>query len=269
MQGRRIRGSGRGFTLTEILVVLGLIAMLISLLLPVMGKTRAAARSAACLSNIRQMGMTWTMYLAEHKGRLPDYVWSTPLTPDVSWRGYWLGILDNYHVRGDSLLCPSADEPIPYNQPNKGFGNVSYAWSGKFVAPGTTAKFSSTIYRDSSYGYNRYLTAGGGFGHDGKATRITAARPLTEVPVFMDAVFADFAPPAGSASTPVPMPPNLRFQKIAPGAPDHWRFLIARHGPGINTFFADGSARWVPLEDTYMLTWKSDWSKYRLTLPSF
>jgi prepilin-type N-terminal cleavage/methylation domain-containing protein/prepilin-type processing-associated H-X9-DG protein len=263
------RGRRQGFTLTEILVVMGLIAMLISLLLPVVGKTRAAAQSAACLSNLRQMGTTWTMYIAENKGRLPDYVWSTPLTPDISWRGYWLGILDNYKVRGDSLLCPSADEPIPYNQPNKGFGNVSYAWSGKFLNPGTTAKFSPTIYRDSSYGYNKYLTARGGFGHDGKATRITAARPLTEVPVFLDAVFADFSPAPGTAASPVASPPNLRFQNIPPGAPDHWRFLIARHGRGINAFFADGSARWVPLEETYMLTWKTDWTKYLLTLPNY
>ncbi len=261
-------GAGQGFTLTELMVVMGLIAMLISLLLPVMGKTRAAARSAVCLSNLRQMGTTWSMYLSESKGRLPDYVWSTPFAPDVSWRGYWLGILDNYKVRGDSLLCPSADEPIPYMQPNKGFGNVSYAWTGKFLAPGTSAKFSTTIYRDSSYGYNKYLTAGGGFGPNGRATHITAVRPLCEVPVFLDAVFADFSPiPASAVSTPAP-PPNLRFQNIPLGAPDHWRFLIARHGRGINIFFADGSARWVPLEETYMLTWKTDWNKVRLTLPN-
>ncbi|HTL28983.1 MAG TPA: type II secretion system protein [Tepidisphaeraceae bacterium] len=258
----------RGFTLTELLVVIGLIAMLISLLLPVLGKTRAAARNAACLSNLRQIGTTWTMYLAENRGRLPEYLWSTPATPDISWRGYWLGILDYYKVQGDSLLCPSADEPIPYNQPNRGFGNVSYAWTGRFVPLGTSARFSATIYRDSSYGYNRYLTAGGGFGALGRVTRINSVHPQSEVPVFLDSVFADFSPPPGSEAAPVPTPPNLRFQNIPLGAPDHWRFLIARHGRGVNAFFADGSSRWVPLEETYMLTWKIDWNKYRLTLPN-
>ena len=143
---------------------------------------------------------------------------------------------------GESLLCPAASEPIPYNQPNRGFGNLSYAWSGRFLTSGTSARFSASIYRDSSYGYNKYLTAGGGFGRDGKATHISSARPLSEVPVFMDAVFADFAPTAGSPTSPVASPPNLRFQNIPLGAPDHWRFLIARHGRAINVFFGDGSA---------------------------
>jgi len=128
---RRIdRRQPRGFTLTELLVVLGLIAVMISLLLPALGKARAAANSAACMSNLRQMGTGWTMYLTEHKGRLPEYVQFSTLTPEVAWHGYWLGILDSYNVRCATLLCPAADRVIPFNQ-FKGFGNVAYAWTGK------------------------------------------------------------------------------------------------------------------------------------------
>src|SRR5438105_4786690 len=116
------RGRGRAFTLTELLVVVGLIAMLIALLLPVVGKAKAAANATACLSNLRQMGSAWTIYTAENRGRLLEYVWLTPLTPELAWRGYWLGVLDANKVRGDALLCPAANEPIPFNQ-NKGFGN--------------------------------------------------------------------------------------------------------------------------------------------------
>src|SRR5690348_10021744 len=105
-----------GFTLTELLVVVGLITVLISLLLPAVGKARAAANSAACMSNLRQMGNAWTMYLSESRGRLPEFTSNLPLTPDVAWRSYWLGILDSYTVRGAAIFCPAANQIIPFQQ---------------------------------------------------------------------------------------------------------------------------------------------------------
>ena len=50
-------------------------------------------------------------------------------------------------------------------------------------------------------------------------------------------------------------------------SPEHWRVLMTRHGRGVNACMADGSARYVPVDEIYMLTWKADWSKYRLNLP--
>src|SRR4051812_2156364 len=84
----------RGFSLTELLTLVGLVTLLLSLLVPVLSKVRAAASNTNCLSNIRQMGAAWTTYTMEHHGRLPEYVWHTPGTPEMAWNGYWLGALD-------------------------------------------------------------------------------------------------------------------------------------------------------------------------------
>ncbi|MGB7157179.1 MAG: prepilin-type N-terminal cleavage/methylation domain-containing protein [Tepidisphaeraceae bacterium] len=259
-----------GFTLTELLVVIGLIALLVALLMPALGQARAAARATGCLSNLRQMGTAWQMYLAENRGHLPYWVRRMPFTPDTAWRGYWPGILEAYKVRGEALLCPAAFDPIPFRQGYPGAGNVNYAWSGRHDSSGTPIRLNALIFRDGSFGYNRFLTAGGapsgGFGEKGDAVHITAVKDPSNVPVFLDSTYFEVEPLNGLEAFPAAPPPDLQGEMPA-SHPEHWRFLIARHKRGINGYMADGSARWVPLEDTYTLTWRTGWVKYRLSLP--
>ncbi|HZL43181.1 MAG TPA: type II secretion system protein, partial [Verrucomicrobiae bacterium] len=60
------------FTLTELLVVMAVIAILAALLFPVLSRTRSSARGIQCLSNNRQLMVAWRMYVEESSGRLPN-----------------------------------------------------------------------------------------------------------------------------------------------------------------------------------------------------
>jgi len=83
--GRKIRG----FTLVELLVVIGIIALLISILLPALNRAREQANLVACSSNLRQMGQMMQIYASENHGYLP-YGWAQMNGGygDFNW-GWW------------------------------------------------------------------------------------------------------------------------------------------------------------------------------------
>ena len=112
------------FTLVEILVVIGIIAIMVALLLPTLSGAREQAKAVQCMSNLRQIGQALVLYNANNNGYvIPSYTMSGVAGgPDVPLEG-WAPILDrDKYVAGDRELnktvftCPSTFAVAPFEQ---------------------------------------------------------------------------------------------------------------------------------------------------------
>lgn len=96
------------FTLIELLVVISIIALLIALLLPALGRARDAGRSAACLSNHRQLLIAATAYSIDEKNAFP-YMNGTPRSVGNQWANPADPDSDNWLFRMLPYLSLSKD----------------------------------------------------------------------------------------------------------------------------------------------------------------
>jgi prepilin-type N-terminal cleavage/methylation domain-containing protein/prepilin-type processing-associated H-X9-DG protein len=115
------RAPAQGFTLVELLVVIGIIALLISILLPALNKARASAQTVKCAAHLRSVGQGMAMYVAENKGAFPAAYYydgtsirggtQTPLQPDngyVHWSSFLFGH-PGQPVSREAFTCPTFD----------------------------------------------------------------------------------------------------------------------------------------------------------------
>lgn len=101
------RNAARGFTLVELLVVIGVIAVLIGILMPALTAARRAAVAVQCANNVRQIATAMLGYAAQNNGCLPPNT-STTHWYDPERVGQWLvpTALNATEVGGGALACP-------------------------------------------------------------------------------------------------------------------------------------------------------------------
>jgi prepilin-type processing-associated H-X9-DG protein len=214
MQFRSPRSQRIAFTLVELLVVIGIIALLISILLPVLSRARESAKRTGCLNNLRQVHAAFYCYAMDNADQVPlgyrtpskqfnSMVFST--TTGGSWVLFGLLYQGGYIHNPIILYCPSETNPkFMFNTPEN-------PWPALGELPSANIQ--------SGYG----------------------ARPQEQLP-------DDLAhPPASSSPFSMPRLNRLRRLAILADLTSARARVITRHATGVNVLFGDGSAHWVPL----------------------
>lgn len=101
--------SRRGFTLIELLVVIAIIAILAAMLFPVFARAREKARQTVCMSNMKQIGMAFAMYVEDWRGVIPwDDLTVGGLPEGTAPTWTWRLMLQPYINNPQIFVCPTA-----------------------------------------------------------------------------------------------------------------------------------------------------------------
>lgn len=152
----------KAFTLIELLVVIAIIAILAAILFPVFAQAKLAAKKATSISNMKQIGLGTTMYIADFDDVLPPLRWYNPadLSIPSTYGFYFYPVLMQPYIKSTALFLDANDRS---DDPAMRFSACPSA--GRFDTTGCAYWYLMGSF--PSYGYNRrYLNTSqaGAFG---------------------------------------------------------------------------------------------------------
>jgi len=144
------RASGQvGFTLIELLVVISIIALLIGLLLPALGKARTTARQVKCLSNMRQLCLATSSYQEDYRRIYPQPFINSNIVGTIADRNkaMWFNALDVYLNSATKSYGSDANERsyVEYKQ--------DPVWT-EFPVDGNVRRDNRTIKMNEGFGFS-------------------------------------------------------------------------------------------------------------------